>query len=101
VDRPNNLRLLRIAECICSCVLTDGFCGPAHKPKCRCWDAARAAVQGLKNQANPSLVPGWEVTHAAYLARDKADPRKVIEAVCDGILARRDELTKEHEESGS
>jgi hypothetical protein len=90
-----NRRLERVAKEVCDCVLTDGFCIPNRNPRCRCWDVARAAVRGVMNQSNPAMFPGWEVTHAAFRAKDKADPRNVLNALCEGILTHEDDLTLE------
>lgn len=86
--RPaTNLRILRIAEHICSCVLTDGFCGPKNRPDCRCWVAARAALEGVRAQANPVLSEAWPAL---------PDPRDHLEALVDAIRYREDDLTREH-----
>lgn len=93
-DKPiANLRLLRIAEEICSCVLTDGFCGPKYRPDCRCWIAARVAVRGLMHQADPCL----EQAFASYSSISTEARRSIVESLGRAILERRDELTAEHE----
>lgn len=84
-----NWRLLRIAENICSCVLTDGFCGPKHRSDCRCWTAARAALQGLSQQANPCLAEAWpEATEDERRAR--------LDDLVRAIRTKQDGLTLEH-----
>ncbi len=75
--------------------MTDGFCVPKYKPDCGCWVAARAAIQGIMNQADPAFAEAWTISHKAFLEKDKADPRKILDAVCQSILTREDELTKE------
>lgn len=85
-----NWRLLRIAENICSCVLTDGFCGPKNRPDCRCWTAARVALQGLSQQANPCLADAWpDLTN-------EEDRRDRLNDLVRAIRDRQDELTAEH-----
>lgn len=90
-DRRNNWRLLRIAESICTCLMTDGFCGPQDKPDCRCWIAAQAAVQGLANQSNPCLKEAWP-SLGEYEARERLD------ALVKAIREKSDELTARHQE---
>jgi len=85
-----NWRLLRIAESICSCVLTDGFCGPKNKPDCRCWTAARAAMDGLKLQANPCLQEAWP------RAFNDDERRGNLNLLVRAILTKDDELTAMH-----
>jgi hypothetical protein len=87
-----NWRLLRIAEQICSCLLTDGFCGPQNRPDCRCWTAARAAVQGLENQSDPALEAAWPL-----LGREERRGR--LNALVEAIKYKKDELTDEHAKS--
>lgn len=89
-DRITNWRLLRIAESICSCLLTDGFCGPKNKPDCRCWIAARAAVQGLEIQADPALEEAWPSMW------NKDERRTRLNQLCKTILTKEDELTAMH-----
>lgn len=90
-DEPvTNWRLLRIAESICNCVMTDGFCGPKHKPDCRCWRAARAAVNGLSLQANPCLAEAWPRMW------NEDERRANLDALVDAILTKEDELTAMH-----
>lgn len=84
-----NWRLLRIAESICSCLLTDGFCGPRSRPDCRCWTAARAALQGIENQADPVLADAWP--NLSEEAR-----RAMLQSLVGAIRLRADELTQEH-----
>lgn len=85
-----NWRLMRVAESICACVLTDGFCIPKNKPDCRCWTAARAAVEGLGNQANPCLDEAWPRMW-------NTDERRAnLNALCKAILTKEDELTAMH-----
>lgn len=84
----HNWRLLRIAESICSCLLTDGFCGPEHRPDCRCWIAARAALQGLRNQSDPCLEDAWPT-----MPKEGRRPR--MEALCDAIGLKQDDLTEQ------
>jgi hypothetical protein len=93
-DPKTNWRLLRIAENICSCLLTDGFCAPKNRPDCRCWIAARAAVQGLENQADPCLEEAWpnESTEAR---------RARLWSLIRAIRNRHDELTEEHRAAAS
>lgn len=89
-DPKTNWRILRVAESICSCVLTDGFCGPKNKPDCRCWIAARAAVQGLMNQANPVIDEAWPRMW-------NTDERRAnLNALVKAILSKDDELTAVH-----
>ncbi len=54
-----NHRLCRIAQEICECDLTDGFCTPSRDPTCKCWRYARLAIQGLRRQADPCLKDAW------------------------------------------
>lgn len=90
-ERPKtNWRLLRIAESICSCLLTDGFCGPKHRPDCRCWIAARAAVNGLSNQANPCLQEAWPRMF------NEDERRGNLNMLVKAILTKEDELTAMH-----
>jgi hypothetical protein len=89
-DPKTNWRLLRIAESICSCVLTDGFCGPKNRPDCRCWTAARAAVNGLSNQANGCLDEAWP--HAWNTDERRAN----LDSLVRSILTKDDELTAMH-----
>lgn len=94
--KHNNWRLERIASSICSCVLTDGFCSPRNKPDCRCWTAARAAVNGLENQSDPALKEAWpDVSQGDGDTRDNAARRARLNALCKAILSREDELTEE------
>lgn len=91
MSRPiTNWRLLRIAESICSCLLTDGFCGPKNKPDCRCWIAARAAVNGFSNQSDPALQEAWPHMW------DKNERRARLNQLCNAILRSEDELTAMH-----
>jgi hypothetical protein len=85
-----NWRLLRIAESICSCLLTDGFCGPKNKPDCRCWIAARAAMNGIINQANPCLLEAWP-----RMFNDD-ERRGNLNMLVKAILTKEDELTAMH-----
>ena len=81
-----NYRLERIAETICSCDMTDGFCAPRHNPDCRCWRYAKLAVQGLRNTANPALAEAWPDA--------SEDQRRVrLNRLLDAILNRSDERT--------
>lgn len=90
-DAPKtNWRLLRIAESICSCLLTDGFCGPKNKPDCRCWIAARAAVNGLSNQANQCLADAWPRQF------NDDERRSNLNLLVKAILSKDDELTAMH-----
>lgn len=90
-DAPKtNWRLLRIAESICSCLLTDGFCSPKHNQDCRCWIAARAAVNGLSNQATPCLQEAWP-----RMFNDD-ERRGNLNLLIKSILAKDDELTAMH-----
>ncbi len=90
-DAPKtNWRLLRIAESICSCLLTDGFCGPKQRPDCRCWIAARAAVNGLSNQANPCLLEAWPRQF------NDDERRGNLNMLVKAILMKEDELTAMH-----
>lgn len=92
-----NYRLLRIAESICSSVLTDGFCGPRNCPDCRCWNIARAVVQGLENQSDPCLRDAWPNIHASEFETDEIERRAYLQRLCVAIRTKRDELTAEHE----
>lgn len=95
-DHPKtNWRLLRIAESICSCLLTDGFCGPKNKPDCRCWIAARAAVNGLSNQATPCLQDAWP-----RMFNDD-ERRGNLNLLIKAILSKDDELTAMHRAEAS
>lgn len=85
-----NWRILRIAESICSCVLTDGFCGPKNRPGCRCWLAARAAVQGLQNQANACIDEAWPRMW------NTDERRSNLDALAKAIITAEDELTAMH-----
>lgn len=91
MDQPKtNWRLLRIAESICSCLLTDGFCGPKNRPDCRCWIAARAAVDGLRNQSKPCLQEAWP-----RMFNDD-ERRGNLNLLVKAILSKDDELTAMH-----
>lgn len=85
-----NHRLARIAAKLCTCDLTDGFCMPTWKISCRCWRLARLAVAGVRNQANPVLAEAWpDMTEGEARAR--------LNALCDAISLRVDELTPSSE----
>ncbi len=73
--------LARIAETLCVCDMTDGFCLPRNKPQCRCWKLARAVYRTIGDAPNPVLQEGWKVTDRYWEAKDKADPAKVLEAM--------------------
>lgn len=85
-----NWRLLRVAGHICNSVMTDGFCNPKFKPDCRCWSAARAAIDGVKNQADPALDEAWPHMW------DKHERRARLEQLCSAIKNGEDELTAMH-----
>lgn len=91
-----NYRLERIADEICSCELTDGFCGPRNRPGCRCWKLARLAIRGLRTTSNPALRDAWPEYREDDM-RDEAIMRGKLDALCNAILNKRDELTVEHE----
>ena len=82
-----NWRLLRIANHICVCNLTDGFCNPEGKPECECWTMARLAVQGLRNLADPALKDAWPDL-------DPIEARAQLYKLCHAILSKRDGLTE-------
>lgn len=73
--------LASIANTICACHMTDGFCMPRNNSACHCWKLALSVQRSLVDPHNSVLQAGWEVTHAAYMAKDKADPAKVLEAM--------------------
>jgi hypothetical protein len=89
-EPKTNWRLMRVAESICSCLLTDGFCAPKHKPDCRCWAAARAAMEGLRSQSNPCLDEAWP-------RQFNTDERRGnLNLLVKAILNKEDELTAMH-----
>jgi len=81
MSERNPIMLARIAETLCVCDMTDGFCMPSHKPTCRCWGVARAVYRTMLDAPNPVVSAGWNVTDAAYSNKDKANPRAVLEAM--------------------
>lgn len=83
----NNYPLERIANSICACVLTDGFCSPRHDPDCRCWRAARAAVEGLHSQSDPALQRAWP-------RMGREDRRAHLNWLCESTLRHKDELSE-------
>lgn len=71
----------RIAETLCNCALTDGFCAPHNKLDCQCWRLAKEIERWLMEPHGQAIHAGWLVTHKAYIERDKADPVAVLRAM--------------------
>jgi hypothetical protein len=84
-----NWRLMRVAEQICQCDLTDGFCHPQHKPDCRCWRLAFFAMKGVENQSNPALEAAW--------GNESEEARRArLNALVRSITSASDELSQRH-----
>ncbi len=85
----SNWRLMRVAEQLCICDLTDGFCHPQNKPDCKCWRLAALAMKGIENQSNPAL-------EAAWINEGEEARRARLNALVRSITEATDELTQRH-----
>lgn len=90
----NNYRLLRIANELCSCELTDGFCAPQNKPDCRCWRLAQLSVQGLRKQSDPCLADAWAEVVPSRFETNELERRSLLLSLCTAIASKEDELTE-------